>query len=157
MINKQTNKVLTEILGLEGVLVYSHQQYEEIGMVLQIKSIESSAICNDCGQKSNKLHQNYRYIVKDTSWGKQAVFLEINRRQFKCEKCKKPFSEELDYIKSRRKYTKRLAIAIIKEVLADSIHGVARKGIVTTEERSEERRVGKECMEGCRSRWSPYH
>ena len=24
-------------------------------------------------------------------------------------------------------------------------------------ERSEERRVGKECMEGCRSRWSPYH
>ena len=24
-------------------------------------------------------------------------------------------------------------------------------------DRSEERRVGKECMEGCRSRWSPYH
>ena len=25
------------------------------------------------------------------------------------------------------------------------------------EERSEERRVGKECRIGCRSRWSPYH
>jgi heterodisulfide reductase subunit A-like polyferredoxin len=24
-------------------------------------------------------------------------------------------------------------------------------------ERSEERRVGKECLLGCRSRWSPYH
>ena len=24
-------------------------------------------------------------------------------------------------------------------------------------ERSEERRVGKECSELCRSRWSPYH
>ena len=23
--------------------------------------------------------------------------------------------------------------------------------------RSEERRVGKECFQGCRSRWSPYH
>jgi hypothetical protein len=23
--------------------------------------------------------------------------------------------------------------------------------------RSEERRVGKECLQGCRSRWSPYH
>ena len=23
--------------------------------------------------------------------------------------------------------------------------------------RSEERRVGKECLEECRSRWSPYH
>ena len=27
----------------------------------------------------------------------------------------------------------------------------------TPQIRSEERRVGKECMEGCRSRWSPYH
>ena len=27
----------------------------------------------------------------------------------------------------------------------------------TLEARSEERRVGKECRIGCRSRWSPYH
>ena len=27
----------------------------------------------------------------------------------------------------------------------------------TFEERSEERRVGKECQSTCRSRWSPYH
>src|SRR3546814_6996115 len=26
-----------------------------------------------------------------------------------------------------------------------------------TRERSEERRVGKECVSTCRSRWSPYH
>ena len=28
---------------------------------------------------------------------------------------------------------------------------------VRTLARSEERRVGKECTEQCRSRWSPYH
>src|SRR3546814_5598258 len=28
---------------------------------------------------------------------------------------------------------------------------------VTTGWRSEERRVGKECVSTCRSRWSPYH
>src|SRR3546814_1070829 len=27
----------------------------------------------------------------------------------------------------------------------------------TTSSRSEERRVGKECVSTCRSRWSPYH
>src|SRR3546814_15560866 len=27
----------------------------------------------------------------------------------------------------------------------------------TAERRSEERRVGKECVSTCRSRWSPYH
>src|SRR3546814_8432406 len=29
--------------------------------------------------------------------------------------------------------------------------------VVGEEERSEERRVGKECVSTCRSRWSPYH
>ena len=29
--------------------------------------------------------------------------------------------------------------------------------IKMTEQRSEERRVGKECLRLCRSRWSPYH
>src|SRR3546814_20695007 len=28
---------------------------------------------------------------------------------------------------------------------------------VDPDERSEERRVGKECVRSCRSRWSPYH
>src|SRR3546814_13364730 len=30
-------------------------------------------------------------------------------------------------------------------------------GTVTALTRSEERRVGKECVSTCRSRWSPYH
>ena len=36
--------------------------------------------------------------------------------------------------------------------LADGMGG-HKKG----EARSEERRVGKECLNVCRSRWSPYH
>src|SRR3546814_14023835 len=31
------------------------------------------------------------------------------------------------------------------------------RGFVSTFFRSEERRVGKECVSTCRSRWSPYH
>ena len=31
------------------------------------------------------------------------------------------------------------------------------QGEVIVLNRSEERRVGKECSEPCRSRWSPYH
>src|SRR3546814_3967699 len=29
--------------------------------------------------------------------------------------------------------------------------------VITSDPRSEERRVGKECVSTCRSRWSPYH
>src|SRR3546814_9054311 len=37
--------------------------------------------------------------------------------------------------------------------------GAAQAGLVlhTVTKRSEERRVGKECVSTCRSRWSPYH
>ena len=33
----------------------------------------------------------------------------------------------------------------------------AEENTIIAKERSEERRVGKECRIGCRSRWSPYH
>src|SRR3546814_4285381 len=42
------------------------------------------------------------------------------------------------------------------EGLADNILGLLSNGLLRTL-RSEERRVGKECVSTCRSRWSPYH
>ena len=36
-------------------------------------------------------------------------------------------------------------------------HGLFDLDIKVKGDRSEERRVGKECSEPCRSRWSPYH
>lgn len=131
---KKEIKLLTELLNLSGVKVISHRQHQGIGIILQIELIKQESICPRCGTKSQRLHQNHRYIVKDLSWGEQQVFLEINRRQFKCESCKKPFSEELNFVSGRRTYTKRLANKIIQEVLANDIHSLARKGVVTTEE-----------------------
>src|SRR3546814_13865041 len=34
---------------------------------------------------------------------------------------------------------------------------VVEYGVAAARTRSEERRVGKECVSTCRSRWSPYH
>src|SRR3546814_12386122 len=34
---------------------------------------------------------------------------------------------------------------------------VVESWAITLDDRSEERRVGKECVSTCRSRWSPYH
>ena len=134
MSTKKELKLLTEILNLEGVKVSSHRQYEGIGIIIQVEAIAKGSVCGRCGSNSNKLHQNRWHIIKDLSWGEKTVFLEINRRQFKCEKCQKPFSEEIGFVKERRTYTKRLATKITEEVLADDISGVARKGVVTTEE-----------------------
>lgn len=134
MFTKKELKLLTEVLNLEGVKVSHKHQHEGIGIMLKIESIAKESVCNICETKSNRLHQNHQQIIKDLDWGEQAIFLEVNRRQFKCEKCKKPFSEELEFVKERRGYTKRLADKTIKEVLADDIRSVAKRGRVTEKE-----------------------
>ncbi|MEG4206429.1 ISL3 family transposase [Microcoleus sp. Pol7_A1] len=127
-------KLLTELLELSGVKVVSRHQHKGIGILLQVEPVTKESICHRCGEKSHKLHQNHRYLIKDLPWGESPVFLEINRRQFKCKKCKKPFSENFDWVGKRRTYTKRLANKILPEVLGSDINSVAKKGLVTTEE-----------------------
>nr|WP_242045402.1 transposase family protein [Anabaena catenula] len=134
MNRKKGIKILTEVLNIEDIKVISHRQHERIGIILQIEPTKKESVCPHCGTKSQRLHQNHRYIVKDLPWGEKPVYLEINRRQFKCEKCRKPFSEDWDFVGKRRTYTKRLAHQIIKEVLDNDINSVASKGVVTTEE-----------------------
>jgi transposase len=134
MTTKKGTKLLTEILNIKEVRVISQRQHEGIGIILQVEPIGKESVCHRCGTKSHRVHQNHRYIVKDLPWGEKPLFLEINRRQFKCEKCHKPFSEDLDFIRKRRNYTNRLATQIIQEVLENDIHSVAKKRIVTTEE-----------------------
>src|SRR3546814_5859137 len=41
--------------------------------------------------------------------------------------------------------------------LTPGLHAVSNASLDTPWPRSEERRVGKECVSTCRSRWSPYH
>ena len=43
------------------------------------------------------------------------------------------------------------------DLLREIVEGAGKGGDVIAELGSEERRVGKECLTQCRSRWSPYH
>ena len=60
-------------------------------------------------------------------------------------------SEGIDISQALRVPGARSSVSLIM------IDKTGEKMIATRRERSEERRVGKECSELCRSRWSPYH
>ena len=45
--------------------------------------------------------------------------LRVNARQFRCNKCGKPFTEVLDFTPSSRNYTKRFAVDILHQVLGN--------------------------------------
>src|SRR3546814_15612969 len=47
----------------------------------------------------------------------------------------------------------RASLPVLRELVGLTMHISAQ----TDSRRSEERRVGKECVRPCRSRWSPYH
>src|SRR3546814_14495672 len=47
--------------------------------------------------------------------------------------------------------------AAVHEELDDCVGTLLGQHLVVSVSRSEERRVGKECVSTCRSRWSPYH
>src|SRR3546814_15421928 len=78
-----------------------------------------------------------------------------------------PFEPPL-HIQAKERDDMKLIIAIIKpfklDEVRDALGRVGIEGLTVSEirgfgrqKRSEERRVGKECVSTCRSRWSPYH
>src|SRR3546814_18337474 len=60
-----------------------------------------------------------------------------------------------EYLKVRDYDEGSLRLAIALE--GNSWHILAALCLRSSSPRSEERRVGKECVSTCRSRWSPYH
>lgn len=73
-------------------------------------------------------------LFKKVQLSSYDVFLLVNRRQFRCKKCHKVFSEELSFVKKRRTYTKRLAEKVIKEVLATDVINAGERNRMTPAE-----------------------
>lgn len=126
--------MLDKFLNLKGTSIQGYLHLENIGIVCRIESKNQKATCPHCGLESDKLHQNHRHLVKDLPISGQPVYLQVNRRQFKCDNCRKPFSEELHFVAKKRTYTKRLAENILEQLKEGDILNVSRRNDVTEEE-----------------------
>lgn len=125
--------LLTQLINLPGIEV---EDFSDLGeqIIVEVEVTSAQAICPRCGQLSHQIHQNHRYLARDLNLSQRQVVLKVNRRQFKCQKCGKPFSEELDFIGRRRKHTDRFCQAIVQQVLHSDIRNVARNNDLTDEE-----------------------
>ena len=90
-------RIMTLLLNLPEVAVESSLQEGQI-LILSVSKKTKIAFCPQCGQKSEHLHQNQKYLVKDLPMGDKEVILNVNRRRFKCKKCRKTFNEKLDFV-----------------------------------------------------------
>lgn len=83
---------------------------------------------------SSHLHQNHGYWVKNLPISNRPALVKVNRRQLQCKHRGKPFSEQLDFVDRRRKYTNRLATEIVKLLRHSDLHNVAQHYGLTDEE-----------------------
>lgn len=125
--------LLTQLLGLSGIEV---ENYYDLGdkVILEVEASTEKATCPRCGHESSHLHQNYWDLVRDLNISQRQVFLKVNRRQFKCHSCGKPFIEELYFVGRRRKYTDYFAQEIVQQVIHSDTHNVALNHGLTDEE-----------------------
>lgn len=117
--------LLTQLLNFQGMTV---EDYRDLGdeLVLEVEKSQDCAICPRCHQTSDQVHQNHFRLVRDLSWSNRPVWLRLNRRQFKCQHCEKPFSESFEGIGERRRYTDRFAELIVQQVIHSDTHNVAK-------------------------------
>src|SRR3546814_2159403 len=91
---------------------------------------------------------------------KQKTAYEMRISDWSSDVC----SSDLSSYSSNPKFLSLLSQKSMLHTQLRSFHAVASEGGFTAAsrklnigQRSEERRVGKECVSTCRSRWSPYH
>jgi len=63
--------------------------------------------------------------------GNQKVILRVNSRQFKCNNCKKTFSETLIFLAKRQGFTNRYAVRITEQVVHSDVNNAAKNNGLT--------------------------
>jgi transposase len=123
-----------QILNLPEMQVLDFQELEGQEIIITIEKGVNYSTCPSCRKITRSIHQNHWRMIHDLPWNKKPVLLKINRRQFKCHKCKKVFSEQLDFVDKSKGYTKTLASDIVQQVLNSNIHSVAQRNGLSDEE-----------------------
>ena len=126
-------RLMTKMLNLPGVIVEDSLETEET-IILSVRVKNQTSVCPRCGQTSHRLHQNKTHLVKDLPISNREVILKVNRRQFKCKVCKKPFSEILSFVENRKRFTQRYAKNITEQVINSDINNVAINNNLTAEQ-----------------------
>src|SRR3546814_1151567 len=93
--------------------------------------------------------QKTSYELRISDWSSDVCSSDLSSYEFFCA-AGKQFDEKLAELGAQR---------VLDRLDCDlDYEAPSRQWIATvTSTRSEERRVGKECVSTCRSRWSPYH
>src|SRR3546814_12148483 len=109
----------------------------------------------DPGKTAETVHDGW-YHTGDLAWADEDGYLWIAGRSDDCFKSRGIFISPVEVENALRGHPAVAEACVVPRPDAE-IGNRIRAVLVLREGRSEERRVGNECVSTCRSRWSPDH
>jgi len=125
---KTVDGTLTELLGIATLIVTMYSLRREGDQdVLHLWCVhrEEVALCPHCGCLSTTVHQEENRCIRHLDvWGKK-TFLHFLSRRFKCEDCRKVFSEQLSFVDVHRRQSSAFEMHVYKSCLTATRKSVA--------------------------------
>lgn len=91
------------MFNLQGLLVDKVEFLDEKNIVIiHCRSPRVFCHCPVCGHSTKKIHQHHRRMVKHDRLNEKQIILNLKVRRFKCKKCKKIFSEQIEGIDRKK-------------------------------------------------------
>jgi transposase len=96
------------VLGLADVAIESYHFREDGALIIQGCSCWEIAVCPDCGTISQDPNgYGEPHLIRDLSIFGQPCYLELRGHRFACEECRDTFTERLNWVGHKRRYTRR--------------------------------------------------
>lgn len=121
---------LDKLLNFPNATVDSCSIIDEVSY-FQIRWLNEKIECPICGEKTTKLHQEHKSLIRDLSVFGREVYLKITHRRFYCHSCQHYVSEQLDFIDWRRHQTRRYQEYIYERVKVTNVLQVSREENLT--------------------------
>lgn len=120
-------ELLNQLLNIPKLEVTAAEFLGEMEVQLTVVSTLAVASCPDCGQVSQKVHdEGAAQLIRDLSLAERRCWLVYRARRFKCETCHQTFVERVNWKRPQVSYTERYAQAVYQRVRRESVRQVAQ-------------------------------
>jgi len=97
---------LADVLDIPAVSLTGYRKEpDRVEIVVELEA--NSAVCPECGVRSTRKHSEKLIPMRDLPCFGRQVYLLLPRRRFKCNHCRKPFTERLSFVDFGTSFTKR--------------------------------------------------
>lgn len=119
--------IINKLLGLEKLQVTGSELEEAEQVTLYVESSVAVAICPDCGQVSEKVHDlSEAQTIRDLPIAERRCYLSYRARRYECKECGKTFVERVEWKRAGVSYTMRYEKQIYQRSRKEPVSQIAQ-------------------------------